>query len=65
VDALDRGHAVDARQPHVHQHDLGLEILDGLERLLAVGDLADDLEVVHLAEQEVESLADDRVVVDD
>ena len=38
--ALHRGHAVDARQPHVHQHDLGLQPLHRLERVLAVRDLS-------------------------
>ena len=63
-DALDRGDAVDARQPHVHDHDLGLQPLDGLDDLLAALDVPDQLEVGVSAEHQAEPLAHRGMVVD-
>ena len=57
--------AVQARHDEVHEHDVGLQGGDGVERGLAVGRLADDLDVVLQLEERPQALAHDRVVVDD
>jgi hypothetical protein len=64
LDPLDGGHAVDPGQPHVHQHHLGLETGDGLDRVLAGLHHADQLEVVEIAEQKLEALLHHGVVID-
>ena len=63
--ALDRADAVEPRHDEVHEHDVGLERRDRRERRLAVGRLADDLDVVLQLEERAQALAHDGVVVDD
>ena len=60
---LTRRDAVDAGQPHVHDHDLGLQPLDGLDHLLAALDVADQLEVGGVPEHQPEALSHGRMVV--
>ena len=62
------GHAVHARHPHVHHHDVnGFLALRGMQRaayrLLAVLDLVDEQDVRGLAEDEPHPFAEDGVVV--
>ena len=62
-----RGSAVEAVEPghrEVEQDEVGREPARRLDRLRAVGGLADDVEAV-LLEQRGERLAGERVVVDD
>ena len=60
-----RLHAVHAGQAVVHQHDVRLEALDRGNDLAAVADRRDDLEVRTHAEQQLECLAEDLVVLDE
>ena len=55
--------AVHARHPHVHQHDVGPVRPRELDRLLAVGGLGDDRDVVLAVEQRAEAGAHHRLVV--
>lgn len=57
--------AVDARHVQVHHDDVGSESAHGVERFLAACGLADDLDAGQRAERVDESLAEDRVLVDD
>jgi nucleotide-binding universal stress UspA family protein len=63
VNAPGERDAVDSREAHVDDHDLRPEPGHRLERVLACCDRADELEVVDLAEENVEPLPHDRVVV--
>ena len=56
---------VHARHPHVHQDDVGPEAPRGLDRLLAVARLTDDLDVVVGPEDERKARADHRLIVGD
>ena len=61
-------HRADAVAPwhhQVHQDHVGVELGGALERLVAVGRLADDLEALLEREERPQPLAHDRVVVDD
>jgi hypothetical protein len=67
-DVLDRGAGLDpgaARHPHVHQDDVGEQGRGLGHRFGAVGRLADHLDVRLLAEDHLETTAEERVVVDD
>ena len=59
LDAVELGHA------DVHQHDVGGELARLLDRLQAVGGLADDVEVVLGVEDHPEARAHERLVVGD
>ena len=54
---------VATRHTQVHQHDVGMQSLDELDRLLAVGGRADDLDAGQQAEQRRQALANDALVV--
>ena len=59
---------LEARQPghlHVQEHHVGLQALDGSQRLEAVGRLPHHLDVAELAEQEAQLVARQLFVVDD
>ena len=67
-EVADLGGRFDPRAPrhaHVHQHDVGHQVLRLLDGLLAVGRLPDELEVVLVAEDHLEPPAEQRMVVDD
>jgi hypothetical protein len=49
--------AVHARHPDIHDHDVGLELSRPGEGLLAVGSLADHLEIVLRVEHRTEAVA--------
>ena len=51
------------RHPHIHQHHVGFELRDDLERLAAVAGLADDLDAVGQRQQCSDALAYQRLVV--
>ncbi len=59
LDPVELGHA------DVHQDDVGLQPLGLLDRVEAVGGLADDLEVILGVEDHAEPGADERLVVSD
>ena len=63
MDPLHRGDAIDARQAYVDQDDLRVQSRDRFERLLAGLGRADELEIVEVSKQQIQSLADDRMVV--
>ena len=65
ADAPDGLDAVDARHDEVHERDVGLQARDRLHRLLAVGGLPHDLDVLLQGEEGAQALAHDRVVVGD
>ena len=64
ADPGQRLHAVHHRHREVQQHDVGLQALGHVDRLLAVGRRADDLEVVLGVEQQGQQLAQVGGVVD-
>jgi len=61
----DRFHSVHFRHHQIHEDDVGCMTSDGCDGLVAVGGLRDDLELGIRAEQHVEPVTDDRVIVDD
>ena len=61
----DGGRAVDTGHPEVHQDHVRTQAARELDRLGAVGRLADDLELGVAREHAAQAVADDRVVVDD
>ena len=63
-DPLGNQEAVDVRQLHVEQHDLGAELSGGRDRGGSVGSLADDVEAGRL-EQRAGCGPESGVVVDD
>ena len=63
--SLGRADAVEHRHVQVEQDRVGLVLGDGGERLLAVGDGGDDLEIGDHIEHHLQPLADDRLVVGD
>ena len=65
ADAADGLDAVDARHDEVDERDVGLQARDRLHRLLAVGGLPHDVDVVLQGEEAPQPLAHDRVVVGD
>ena len=65
LDQRGRGDAVEARHAHVHQHDVGGRDRQRLDRLAAVGRLADDGHVGLGVDHELEAVADQRLVVGD
>ena len=64
-DAPGRLDPVHARHLHVHEHDVWPGARDHLERLLAVGGLPDDLDVVLDREHQLETRAHEPLVVDE
>ena len=56
--------AVHARHADVQQHEVGLEPLDGFDRLATVAGLSDHLHAIHVAEQIEQSLPGQRFVID-
>ena len=65
ADLLDHAEAVAGRHLHVEEHQIGLLVLDRVDRLLAVGALADQLDVLFLLQQADDALARHRLVVHD
>ncbi len=56
---------VDARHSHVHQHDVGKEFDDLLDRVQPVVGLSHDLDVGLVLEHEQQAAAEQRVLVDE
>ena len=63
MDALDRRHAVHPREPHVHEDNLGFVLLDHVDCVFAASDSAKQFEVIRVAEQDLQALPDDLMVV--
>jgi hypothetical protein len=57
--------AVEAGHHHVHEDDVGVELLDGVEGFAAVAGIADDFDFLLVLEEHAEGLAEHRVVIDD
>jgi hypothetical protein len=66
--ADDRGRCVDAveaRHPHVHQHDVGLRAPSEIDGLLPVAGDADELCCRRVPDEGSEAVPEDRMVVGD
>ena len=64
---LDLGGRLDPRtfgHPNVHEDDVGHRLLRLLDRLLSIGRLADELQVGFIAENHLETPAEQCVIVD-
>ena len=61
----DRAGAVDARHAQVHEDHVRPEPLGRFDRLAAIGCLSDHLELRVAVEDAAETVANDRVIVDD
>ena len=65
ADPARRVEAVGARHAQVHEDDVGPELARELDRLLAVGGAADDLDPPVEREDRLERLGEEQVVVGD
>src|SRR5439155_25529431 len=66
--AADLARSLEAVKPghhHVHQHDVGVQALDGFESLAPILRVADDVDLGLRFQQHLQRLAQYRMVVDD
>ena len=62
---LEAREPIEARQLHVEQDHVGVDALQERQQLAPVGDLADELHVLVLLEDELDRVAHQRVILDE
>ena len=65
MDRARRLDAVDPRHAHVHQHDVGRELLGLRDRLFAVLGFGDHLDAVFGVQHDIQPAAEQRLVIRD
>jgi hypothetical protein len=63
MDAAGSGDTVEYRHPHIHQHNIRMNLSDYSQRRLAVARFADDFKIRLTREEAAKSLAEKQLIV--